>query len=90
MTSGATQDNTLFQSVDASFRGAARGQWAPVIETLQNPNETVFITDDAGAQKAKGSLVQAMRSRGKRLRSKRTSYNDQSGIVFWAEDKSGK
>lgn len=77
----------LFESVDADLRSSARGSWGPVIEAILDPNETIFISKDAGADRAKGSLVQAMRSRGKRLRSKTTNVNGQDGIVFWAEPK---
>jgi hypothetical protein len=51
-----------------------------------DPDETIFIPEP-DASKAKGSLVQAMRGRGKRLRSKTTDVNGVQGKVFWAEDK---
>lgn len=75
-----------FEKVDQSLRGVARGQWGIVIQALMDPNETIFIPQ-VDADKAKGSLVQAMRGRGKRLRSKSTTVNGKQGKVFWAEDK---
>ena len=79
-------DEPQFEKVDNSLRGAARGHWGQVIQALMDPNETIFVPAEL-ADKAKGSLVQAMRGRGKRLRSKTTVVNGKSGKVFWAEDK---
>lgn len=76
-----------FERVDPTFRGAARGQWGVIIQALMDPDETIFVPEPE-AERAKGSLVQAMRGRGKRLRSKTTVVNGKSGKVFWAEDKS--
>jgi hypothetical protein len=75
-----------FTKVDNNLRGAARGQWGQVIQAIMDPNETIFIPEP-DATKAKGSLVQAMRGRGKRLRSKSTDVNGIKGKVFWAEEK---
>jgi hypothetical protein len=76
-----------FERVDPAFRGAARGQWGVIIQALMDPDETIFVPAPE-ADRAKGSLVQAMRGRGKRLRSKSTVVNGKQGKVFWAEDKS--
>jgi hypothetical protein len=77
---------TTYTKVDNDLRGAARGQWGQVIQAIMDPSETIFIPEP-DASKAKGSLVQAMRGRGKRLRSKTTNVNGVTGKVFWAEDK---
>lgn len=74
----------LFTKVDESYRAVARGKWAPLINEIdQNPTETYFVAKPY-ADLAKGSLVQAMRSRGKKLRSKATTKDGVEGKVFWA------
>lgn len=82
-----TPGEVTFEKVDLSLRGAARGRFAGLIQELEtDASATIFVNKELAGQ-AKGSLVQAMRSRGKRLRSKSTSYNGAEGTVFWAEDK---
>lgn len=79
-------DNQQFTQVDNDLRGSARGQWGQIIQAIMDPDQTIFVPDPDAA-KAKGSLVQAMRGRGRRLRSKSTTVNGKSGKVFWSEDR---
>lgn len=75
-----------FTKVDNNLRGAARGQWGQVIQAIIDPTQTIFMPEPE-AGRAKGSLVQAMRGRGRRLRSKSTEVNGVQGRVFWSEDR---
>lgn len=80
------EDNPQFTQVDESLRGQARGQWGQIIQAIMDPEQTIFVPDPDAA-KAKGSLVQAMRGRGRRLRSKTTTVNGKPGRVFWSEER---
>jgi hypothetical protein len=75
----------LFKEVDPSLRVPARsGVWSEAIRTLETPGRTIFV-EKKDANRAKGSLVQAMRSRKLRLRSQVTTVDEVKGVLFWTE-----
>ena len=75
----------LFKEVDSNLRAPTRtGVWSEAIKTLSVPGRTIFV-EKADANRAKGSLVQAMRTRKLRLRSQVTTVDDVRGVLFWTE-----
>jgi len=82
-----TEATPLFVEVPAEHRGAPRGRWGEIVTKLQDPDATVFVPGREEANRAKGSLTQSFRHRGKSLKSKTTTINGREGVVFWAVDR---